>query len=59
LTKIHEKYVYEGFHNTQKQNCQTVATIRITSCKYDSVINPKFMILFGTLVKTNGVKKDP
>jgi len=59
LIKIHEKYVHEGFHNTQMQNCQTVATIRITSSKYDSVSNPKFMILFGTFVKTNGVKKRP
>jgi len=31
LIKNQEKYVYEGFHNTQMQNCQRIATIRIPS----------------------------
>ena len=56
LIKIKEKYVNEGFHNTQMQNCQPIATIRFLSSKYDSVSNPKVMILFGTPVKTNSVK---
>jgi len=49
------KILFEGFYNTQVRNCQLVATIIIVSSKSGTNSNLQVIILFGILVKTNGM----